>query len=88
MEQSISMGETQFQHHNKQTQCMNQRTQNAITIAAQHKDSDLVEVELAFCQAEMGVARVDHTLSQDDSNSIELQELKFGLLQRRITTKT
>ena len=81
MKQSISMGETKFQHHNKQTHCMNQRTQSAITIAAEHKDGDLVEVELAFRQAKMGAIRVDHTLSQDDSNSMELQELKLSFLQ-------
>ena len=66
MKQSISMGETQFQHHNKQRHCMNQRTQNAITIDAQHKDGDWVAVELAFRQAEMEATRVDQTLSQDD----------------------
>ena len=54
MKQIISMGKTQFQHHNKQTRCMNQRTQNAITLAAQHKDGNLVEMELAFRQMEMG----------------------------------
>ena len=49
MKQSISVGETQFQHHNKQRHCMNQRTQSAITMDAQHKDGDWVAVELALC---------------------------------------
>ena len=52
------MSETQFQHHNKQWHYINQRTQSAITIDAQHKDGDWVAVELAFLQAEMGATQV------------------------------
>ena len=34
-----------------------------------------------------GATRVDHTLSHDDSNSMELQELKLSLSPSQITTK-
>ena len=66
MKQNISVSETQVQHNNKQWHCINQRTQSAITIDAQHKNSDWVGVELALRQAEMEATRVDQTLSQDD----------------------
>ena len=66
MKQNISVSETQVQHHNKQWHCINQRTQSAITLDAQHTDDDWVAVELAFRQAEMEATRVDQTLSQDD----------------------
>ena len=66
MKQNISVSETQVQHHNKQWPCINQRTQSAITIDAQHKNGDWVGVELALRQVKMEATRVDQTLSQDD----------------------
>ena len=89
MKQSISVSETQFQHHNKQTHCMNQRTQNAITIAAQHKDGDLVEVELAFRQAKMGQHEWithSHKMIQTQWNykSLSLASRQAELLQNLI----
>ena len=66
MKQSISMGEIQFQYHNKQACYTKQRIQKAITIATQHKDDNWVEAELAFRQAEKGRTNTSgsHTLTK------------------------
>ena len=65
---------------------MNQRTLNAITIAAKHKDSDWVDAELAFRQTELGnTIGITHSqrMIQTQEN---YKELKLGLSPSWITT--
>ena len=57
---------------------MNQRTQSAITIDAQHKDGDWVAVELAFRQAEMEATRVDQTLSRKIQTQWDYKSLSLS----------
>ena len=69
---------------------MNQRTQNAITIAVEHTDGDLVEVELAFRHAEMGQHKWithSHKMIQTQWNykNLSLASCQAKLLQNLIS---